>query len=98
MKRLVKQYRTSIKFTVDDIECALSLEKNCPFLACQVDSRYACSWGSQYEITYLTKFKKEALAIKKWWIDAEVIDLCCLMDKKLCTMLLPTRSMALSRL
>jgi hypothetical protein len=98
MKKLGKQYRLSIKFTVDAVENAIFLEKTCPFRKNQVESRYAASWGSEYEIVYLTALKRDALLVKKWWNSVEVEDLSSSLERISCIMSLPIRSTVHSKL
>jgi len=74
MARKNRSYILVVRCTVDAVESVLSAEKRCPFISSQVDSRYASSWGSQYEIVYSCKLKKDAFAIKKWWLENGQLD------------------------
>jgi hypothetical protein len=74
MARKNRSYILVVRCTVDSVESVLSAEKRCPFIRNQVDSRYASSWGSQYETVYSCKFKKDANAIKKWWFENGQLD------------------------
>ena len=67
MKKRIKKYQLIVRCTVDSVEDTLSLEKKCPFRKSQTDSRYASSWGSQYEIVYSCSLKKDLTPIKSWW-------------------------------
>jgi|688.fasta_scaffold03218_28 hypothetical protein len=67
MARKNRSYILVVRCTVDEVQSVISMEKKCPFIRNQVDSRYASSWGSQYEIVYSCKLKKDVSAIKTWW-------------------------------
>jgi hypothetical protein len=97
MERKNRSYILVVRCTVDAVESVLSAEKRCPFICNQVDSRYASSWGSQYEIVYSCKLKKDAFAIKRWWIKNGQLDNPEFFIKRSCSTHSTTRQMSLSK-
>lgn len=97
MARKNRSYILVVRCTVDEVQSVISAEKRCPFIRNQVDSRYASSWGSQYETVYLCKMKKEANAIKRWWLENGKLDNPEFEIGNSCSMYSTTRTKSASR-